>query len=169
LLTEVIAFAPKDLESVLFLLCNKVAPAFDNLEMGIGDSLLQKAVAAAFGKDVKRVKEAYEQAGDLGTVAEGARRKQKFIGFGAKPKALQAAKVLATYREICAIAGSKSQDAKARARAPEGYSKLGEEGPRRASRHRRRNWPNRSAACPSSWSPRRRPRPSTSPSGTHVF
>ena len=36
LLEQTIARAPNDLEAILFLLCNKVAPAFDNLEMGIG-------------------------------------------------------------------------------------------------------------------------------------
>ena len=112
LLGSVIAFAPGDLEAVLFLLCNKVAPAFENLEMGIGDSLLQKAVANSFGKSAKVVKAEYEKLGDLGIVAEEARKGQRFMNFGAKPKALNAAKVLAAYREICAISGSKSQDAK---------------------------------------------------------
>ena len=63
LLEQTIARAPNDLEAILFLLCNKVAPAFDNLEMGIGDSLLQKAIARAFGKEVKNVKSAYEREG----------------------------------------------------------------------------------------------------------
>ena len=112
LLEQTIARAPNDLEAILFLLCNKVAPAFDNLEMGIGDSLLQKAIARAFGKEVKNVKSAYEREGDLGLVAEDARRKQKFLGFGSKPKPLQASQVLEAYRAICSISGSKSQDQK---------------------------------------------------------
>ena len=112
LLEAVIARAPNDLEAILFLLCNKVAPAFENLEMGIGDSLLQKAIARAFGKEVKKVKSEYETEGDLGLVAEDARKKQRFLGFGSKPKPLQAAHVLKTYREICAISGSKSGDQK---------------------------------------------------------
>ncbi|KAH8063356.1 DNA ligase [Aureococcus anophagefferens] len=74
LLGQVMRHAPGDLTACVFLLCNKVAPAFENLEMGIGDSLLMKAVAHAFGKNAKHV--------------------------------------LAAYREICAISGSKSQDAK---------------------------------------------------------
>ena len=96
LLLDVIAHAPADLEATLFLLCNKVAPAFENLEMGIGDSLLQKAVANAFGRTVRVVKDEYERVGDLGIVAEDARKKQKFLSFGAKPKPLAAARVLAT-------------------------------------------------------------------------
>ena len=112
LLGQVMRHAPGDLTACVFLLCNKVAPAFENLEMGIGDSLLMKAVAHAFGKNAKHVKGEYEKQGDLGIVAEDARKKQKTLSFGAKPKPLLAAKVLAAYREICAISGSKSQDAK---------------------------------------------------------
>ncbi|KAH8056706.1 DNA ligase [Aureococcus anophagefferens] len=110
LLGQVMRHAPGDLTACVFLLCNKVAPAFENLEMGIGDSLLMKAVAHAFGKNAKHVKGEYESRAT--SASSPKRKKQKTLSFGAKPKPLLAAKVLAAYREICAISGSKSQDAK---------------------------------------------------------
>ena len=103
--------APHDLYTALYLTSNSVAPACDNVELGIGDSLLIKAVAEAVGSN--RVKQLYEQAGDLGTVAQQCKSKQTTLGgfFAAKtPKApLTAQLVLQTFREIAQTKGNQSQ------------------------------------------------------------
>ena len=44
--------SPQDLEATLFLACNKVAPPHANVQLGIGDAILMKAIAmvsALFG------------------------------------------------------------------------------------------------------------------------
>ena len=107
-LGRVMRGAPGDLEAVLFLLCGKVAPAYENLELGVGDSLLQKAIANAFGRDARKVKEDYEAAGDLGAVAAAARAKQRTLGFGAKPAPLTVRGVWGHFRDLAKIEGSKS-------------------------------------------------------------
>jgi DNA ligase-1 len=40
------------------------------MELGIGDSLLIKAIAHTTGRDVSKIKAAYIAKGDLGTVAQ---------------------------------------------------------------------------------------------------
>ncbi|GAX12572.1 DNA ligase 1 [Fistulifera solaris] len=111
LFRSILLLAPHDLYTALYLTSNSVAPACENVELGIGDSLLIKAVAEAVGSN--RVKQLYEQAGDLGTVAQQCKSKQTTLGgfFAAKtPKApLTANLVLQTFREIAQTKGNQSQ------------------------------------------------------------
>jgi DNA ligase-1 len=46
---SVLALSPKDLIPSMYLLTNKVAPDYDSLELGIGDTVLFKALAEATG------------------------------------------------------------------------------------------------------------------------
>jgi DNA ligase-1 len=46
---SVIALTPDDLLMCVYLCCNKLAPAYAGIELGIGDSLLVKALAEASG------------------------------------------------------------------------------------------------------------------------
>lgn len=111
-LLMVVLHDPDDLACILYLLEHKVAPAFENVELGIGDALLFKAVAQSCGKNVPQIKEAAKKKGDLGAAAEAARATQKTLTFGAKPPPLTAQKVLDEFRNIAKVSGSKSQDQK---------------------------------------------------------
>lgn len=62
---------------------NTVAPAFEGLEMGIGESLLVKAICEATGRSKQSVEEAYAAEGDLGSIAMSSRAHQKTLSFGA--------------------------------------------------------------------------------------
>jgi len=104
--------SPKDLYHVVYLASNSIAPAYECVELGIGDSILMKAIAEAYGSALKNVKEQYEKEGDLGKVAKLFKSKQRTLNFGFKPKALTVEQVLKTFREIANIAGSKSQKLK---------------------------------------------------------
>jgi DNA ligase 1 len=59
------------------------------------------------------VKEKLDAEGDLGTVAQTCKSKQRTLGFGmSKPKPLLVSQVLNTFREIANISGTKSQQIK---------------------------------------------------------
>jgi len=78
-LRSIIALTPEDLLCTVYLCSNRLAPAYENLELGIGDSILVKAVCAATGRTLSDVKAAARKSGDLGLVAEASRGKQSTL------------------------------------------------------------------------------------------
>ena len=48
----------------------QVAPAYTGLELGVGESLLVKAIASATGRTIQHIKSEVVSKGDLGIVAE---------------------------------------------------------------------------------------------------
>ena len=65
LFRAVISTTPSDLDVIVYLASNEVSPVYDGKELGIGDSLLVKAVCEATGRKKDAVEEAYEKEGDL--------------------------------------------------------------------------------------------------------
>lgn len=112
LFQSAILTTPSDLSSLIFLASNSVSPAYEGLELGIGDSLLVKAICEATGRKKDSVEEAYEREGDLGTVALISRASQTTLSFAAKPKPLASSFVLDQLRAITQIKGDKSQGRK---------------------------------------------------------
>jgi DNA ligase-1 len=100
---------PKDLISLIYLASNTVAAAYECVELGIGDSILIKAIGEASGSNQSMIKQKYEADGDLGTVAMTAKGKQRTLGFGIKPKPLAANEVLSVFRQIAMTTGAQSQ------------------------------------------------------------
>jgi DNA ligase-1 len=101
-----------DMYSLIYLSSNTVAPSYECVELGVGDSILIKAIGEASGTAPNMVKKKYEAEGDLGTVAMTSKGKQKtLLGFGrmAGPKRLEAQEVLKVFREIATTSGSQSQ------------------------------------------------------------
>jgi DNA ligase 1 len=126
-----------DLYSTVYLASNSVAPACQNVELGIGDSLLIKAIGEATGTSPAMVKQKYETIGDLGSVAQSYKSKQTTLGgfffttnsavpLSTKSKSnttttannkkkgtvLTAAHVLQVFRDIAHTKGSHSQKQK---------------------------------------------------------
>lgn len=60
MLRTVMHTTPEDLVPVVYLAANKIAPAHEGLELGIGDSSIIKALAQACGKSEKDVKKRYD-------------------------------------------------------------------------------------------------------------
>lgn len=104
--------SPQDLDCIVFLAFNQVFPAYEGMELGIGDALLVKAVVEATGRTKQAVEAAYKSVGDLGIVALESRSKQGTLGFSAKPKPLTARLVLDELRNITRTTGGKSMDRK---------------------------------------------------------
>lgn len=69
LFRAVMSTTPEDLDVIVYLASNEVSPVYDGKELGIGDSLLVKAVCEATGRKKDAVEEAYEKEGDLVTKA----------------------------------------------------------------------------------------------------
>ena len=52
--------------------CNRIAPQYENVEMGVGPMLIKKAIVKAFDActDMEEVERLHKSYGDLGLVAE---------------------------------------------------------------------------------------------------
>lgn len=124
-LRSIIAISPEDLLPVVYLCSNGIAPAFESVELGVGDSILVKALAEATGRQPKDIKSDMDEKGDLGLVAEASRSKQKTLSFGgmvmggtgkaggSAAGGMTARHVYETFRSIALESGKSSQEKKA--------------------------------------------------------
>eukprot|EP00913_Durusdinium_trenchii_P029303 g27470.t1 len=62
---------PEDLIASIYILINKVAPDYEAAELGVGDSIIIKALCENFGRSESTIKHALAtgEAKDLGEVA----------------------------------------------------------------------------------------------------
>lgn len=67
---SVLSLSPNDLVHCVYLCVNKVAPEYDGIELGIGETIIMKAIADSTGRTVEQLKLDYKSKGDLGLVAE---------------------------------------------------------------------------------------------------
>ncbi|KAL4560848.1 hypothetical protein LXL04_033003 [Taraxacum kok-saghyz] len=109
MLRTVIKTTPDDLVPVVYLLANRIAPAHEGLELGIGDASIIKALAEACGAKEAHIKKQYKELGDLGLVAKASRSSQPLMR---KPQPLTVSKVFDTFRVIAKESGKDSQDKK---------------------------------------------------------
>jgi len=114
LFRSIIATSPSDLLPAVYLCCSKLAPEVEGMELGLGEALLTKAICQTTGRQLKDVKVALKEVGDLGLVAEQSRAKQATLGFAAKPKPLLLRDVFSTFKDIAGTSGKASVDAKLR-------------------------------------------------------
>ena len=61
----------EEIDKIIYLCQGQLAPAYEKIEFGVGESLTADAIAKATGLDVKEVKRLYKAKGDFGLVAEG--------------------------------------------------------------------------------------------------
>lgn len=69
-LMEVIQRTPGDLLKTVYLCINRLCPDYLPLELGIGESILMKAIGDSTGRKLQQVKEEFKKVGDLGEVAQ---------------------------------------------------------------------------------------------------
>lgn len=101
----VIDRTPSELLYTVYLCINRLCPDYEGLELGIGESLLIKAISGATGRKPDQIKAEYKKVGDLGTVAQQSRSKQPGLGFF-KPKSLT---VTGTFKSLKQIAGTEGK------------------------------------------------------------
>ncbi|XP_031568810.1 DNA ligase 1-like, partial [Actinia tenebrosa] len=109
LLRSVIVLSPNDLLPCVYLCLNKLAPAYEGIELGIGDHILMKAVAESTGRNLQLIKADLAEKGDLGLVAEASRSNQRTMF--APPK-LTAVGVFSKLKEISLLTGHSSMSRK---------------------------------------------------------
>lgn len=105
LLRSVVALSPSDLLPILYLSLNRLGPPQQGLELGVGDSVLLKAVAQATGRQLESVRAEVAEKGDAGLVAENSRSTQRLV---LPPPPLSAAGVFAKFQDIARLSGTAS-------------------------------------------------------------
>jgi DNA ligase-1 len=107
---SIICLTPEDLLPAVYLCTNRIAPAHEGIELGVGDGLLLKTLAEATGKSLQVIKKQYSDEGDLGTVAKNVRGTQKTMF---QPKPLTIAGVFKDFKFIATAQGKNSMQKKA--------------------------------------------------------
>ncbi|CAG2227882.1 LIG1 [Mytilus edulis] len=103
---SVIVLTPEDLLCSVYLCLNKLAPAYEGIELGIGETVLMRAIAQATGRSVDKIKLDAQEKGDLGIVAESSRSNQRTMF--APPK-LTIRDVFKKLTEIGQMSGNSAQ------------------------------------------------------------
>ncbi|KAJ7386246.1 tRNA ligase [Desmophyllum pertusum] len=106
---SVIVLSPDDLLPCVYLCLNKLAPAYEGIELGIGENILMKAVAESTGRSLQQIKSDVGEKGDLGIVAESCRSTQRTMF--APPK-LTAEGVFTKLKDIAMMTGHSSMTRK---------------------------------------------------------
>ncbi|KAK9240550.1 hypothetical protein V1525DRAFT_395320 [Lipomyces kononenkoae] len=106
---EVLSLTPDSLLQVVYLFINRLSPDYEGIEIGLGESILMKAIGECTGRSQGQIKADYQKTGDLGTVAQNSRMNQPTMF---KPKPLTVESVFKNLKEIAMITGSQSQSRK---------------------------------------------------------
>lgn len=100
----------KNLIEVTYLMINRLGPDYEpDLELGLGETLLLKALAQSTGRELQHIRKDYHRLGDIGEVAFISRTKQSLIF---KPKPLSIPEVFQNLTKIAKSMGNSSQSKK---------------------------------------------------------
>ncbi|KAI1755385.1 hypothetical protein F4782DRAFT_403276 [Xylaria castorea] len=108
-LRQVLRLTPEDFLPTVLLMINKLAPDYAGIELGIGESLIMKAIGETTGRSVQVIKADQKDIGDLGLVAVKSRSTQPTMF---KPKALTIRGVHKGLMEVATVAGNGAQGRK---------------------------------------------------------
>lgn len=104
-LSSVLILSPKDAAASVYLCLNKLAPDYDGLELGVGETLILKAVAEATGRTIDHIKADVQKKGDMGDVAVASRSNQRCV---IQPPKLFVRSVFEKLREVAQMTGHSS-------------------------------------------------------------
>ncbi|OJT04678.1 DNA ligase 1 [Trametes pubescens] len=99
----------QSLLQAVYLCINRLCPDYVGIELGIGESLLIKAISESTGRSLSVVKADLKKEGDLGLVAMNSKNSQKTLF---KPKPLTLPTVFKSLKEIALSSGHSSQNKK---------------------------------------------------------
>ncbi|KUI65499.1 DNA ligase 1 [Cytospora mali] len=102
-LRQVLRLTPEDLQATVMLMINKLAPDYAGIELGIGESLIMKAIGETTGRSLQVIKTDQKKIGDLGLVAIKSRSTQPTMF---KSKALTIRAVHKGLMDIATVTGN---------------------------------------------------------------
>ena len=105
-LRQVLRLTPQDLLPTIQLMINKLAADYAGIELGIGESLIMKAIGESTGRSLQIIKADQAEIGDLGLVAAKSRSNQPTMF---KPKPLTVRGVLDGLMGIATTSGDGAQ------------------------------------------------------------
>ena len=105
-LRQVLRLTPNDLLPTIQLMINKLAAEYAGIELGIGESLIMKAIGESTGRSLAIIKADQNEIGDLGLVAAKSRSNQPTMF---KPKALTVRGVHEGLMAIAVVEGNGAQ------------------------------------------------------------
>ncbi|KAM7223917.1 putative dna ligase [Rhypophila decipiens] len=108
-LRQVLRLTPDDLLPTVLLMINKLAPDYAGIELGIGESLIMKAIGETTGRSLNVIKQDQKEIGDLGLVAVKSRSTQPTMF---KPKPLTIRSVHKGLMAIATMTGNGAQGRK---------------------------------------------------------
>lgn len=108
-LRQVLRLTPNDLLPTILLMVNKLAADYSGIELGIGESLIMKAIGESTGRSLAVIKEDQKEIGDLGLVAVKSRARQPTM-FAPKPLTIRG--VHKALIEIATVTGQGAQTRK---------------------------------------------------------
>jgi DNA ligase-1 len=108
-LRQVLRLTPNDLLPTVLLMINKLAADYAGIELGIGESLIMKAIGETTGRSLGVIKQDQKEIGDLGLVAVKSRANQPTMF---KPKPLTIRGVHKGLIDIATITGNGAQQRK---------------------------------------------------------
>lgn len=101
---------PLKLVRIVYLFINRLGPDYEpDLELGLGETLLIKAISECYGRAPSKIKKDYHEAGDLGLVAQKSRSGQPTMF---KPALLDVDAVFENLTKIAKATGKDSQSRK---------------------------------------------------------
>jgi DNA ligase-1 len=108
-LRQVLRLTPNDLLPTVLLMINKLAADYAGIELGIGESLIMKAIGESTGRSLSVIKQDQKEIGDLGLVAVKSRANQPTMF---KPKPLTVRGVHKGLMDIATVTGNGAQQRK---------------------------------------------------------
>lgn len=108
-LRQVLRLTPEDLLPTITLMINKLAPDYAGIELGIGESLIMKAIGESTGRSLQIIKQDQKEIGDLGLVAVKSRSTQPTMF---KPKPLTVRGVHQGLMNVATVTGNGAQGRK---------------------------------------------------------
>ncbi|XEV05531.1 hypothetical protein FSHL1_010818 [Fusarium sambucinum] len=108
-LRQVMRLTPDELLPTVLLMINKLAPDYAGIELGIGESLIMKAIGETTGRSLQVIKADQKEIGDLGLVAVKSRSTQRTMF---KPKPLTVKGVHQGLMNIATVTGNGAQGRK---------------------------------------------------------
>lgn len=111
ILSELFKKTPnEDIDKLIYICQERVRPAFEGIEIGMAEKMLEKAIARATGTDLKKVTQLCKKTGDHGLAAQELAKKQTHKLM--QPKELTLADVYNGFLETAQTSGSGAVDKK---------------------------------------------------------